>query len=173
MINLAFVLPVVLCLALLFVLIAYLNKRNTILVTTVKAGKKNEKHFLPGPVYKISPIETFYSRDGKKKKRVDPKKYIVAKVDGSCMEERGIHNGDLVFIKAFDNHNKHFTAGDILYIRYHIDGQEGYKLREFKEYTDPSTVKTGCYNHEGEWIESREPHQLEDIAGVVAMRFAA
>jgi len=83
-----------------------------IAVELVDAGT-NDDHIASSAInssYKISPFESFYHEG----KRIDPKKYIIRKVDGDCMSSRNIYAGDLLFIEKFNNHSDSLSIGDVL-----------------------------------------------------------
>jgi hypothetical protein len=117
--------------------------------------------------YTISPFESFY-HNGKK---VNPKNYIITRVDGNCMVPRNIHTGDLLFIEKFDGNSDSLSTGDILFIQRE---EGGFKIREYREKdpNDDKRVKTILYQENGTPKDSSEPHKLSNIKGVVRMRFA-
>ena len=116
----------------------------------------------------VSPFESFY-HNGKK---VNPKDYIIRKVDGDCMLARNISAGDLVFI---ENHNKDINTlsiGDILFIKYKKEGmvEYGYKLREYRGFdAHKQQIQTLYYTREGKGKESS--HAVKSVEGVVKMKF--
>lgn len=151
-------------------LIVYLYKKTSIPITSVKAGPIQKFHALPnGMKSSISPFENFY-HDGKK---VNPKDYIICKVDGDCMAPRGINACDIVFIKKFETETEKqsIKRGDIVYIEYEKEGYRGCKIREVDQKIDCNTFKTLYYSAEGNIKYSSTPHKLTAIIGVVKMRF--
>jgi len=119
----------------------------------------------------ISPFDSFY-HNGKK---VNPKDYIIRKVDGDCMVARGISAGDIVFIEKFNNDINTLSIGDILFIKYEKDGVSGYKIREYRGLleTNNKQIQTLYYTREGKDKKSSQPHDVENVEGVVKMRFVA
>ncbi len=168
--NLLYVLLIAIAIVAIMLFIVFLYKKNTIPVTTVKAGPIQNIHAFSGNIKtSISPFDSFY-HEGKK---VNPRDYIVCKVDGDCMTPRGINACDLVFIKEFkaDNEKDIIKKGDIIYIKYLKDDYEGYKIREVDERLDDKLVKTLYYSAEGVIKHSSNPHKLENIIGIVKMKF--
>lgn len=149
--------------------IRYCYCKNVIKVKSVKAGP-TQCHCDFGIVedYHIGPFDTFY-HNGKK---IDPKKYIVARVDGDCMSVRGVLPGNIIFIHPVtDDEKKNFKKGDILYIKYVRDGFSGYKIREFNSVNGKDAVNTIYYTAENKPKDSNAPHKLENIEGVVKYNF--
>lgn len=136
------------------------------MVKSVKAGP-DEFHCGPSSEdYHIGPFDTFY-HNGRK---IDPKKYVVARVDGDCMSARGVFSGNLVFIQPVtDDDMKNLKKGDILYIKYEKNGFSGYKIREFKGLGDDDTVNTVYYTSEN--IPKDSYHKLANIKGIVRYNF--
>lgn len=119
----------------------------------------------------ISPFDSFYHKG----RKVNPKNYIIRKVDGDCMVTRGISAGDLVFIKEYNNDINTLNIGDILFIRYEKDGKEWFKLREYRGLleTDNQQIQTLYYTREGKGKKSSLPHNITNVKGVVEIRFAS
>ena len=145
-------------------------KRLTIPVADVKAGKLNEHMGMHvNKRFGISPFESFYYND----KKINPRNYIVAQVDGECMVTRGIYPGNLIFVEKLNDSQKSFQKGDILYIAYNKKGQNGVKIREYEsKCLDTPAVNTICYSLDGTIIPSSEKHKLDDIIGIVRYNFA-
>ena len=150
--------------------VAFLYKKNCIPVTPVIAGPTSNTYSLDNRETVISPFETFYFNG----KSVNPKKYKVCRVVSESMGRRGIIPNDLVFIKEFkeqEDKKSMLNKGDILYIQYpKNDGEKGYKLREFDR-IDGEKILTIHYTAKGEIEPSTGPHKLEDILGIVKMKF--
>ncbi len=144
----------------------------TISIKTVHAGSGG-LHTFSGDAssVQICPFtETFYD---KRKKKVDIEKYEIRLVDKNCMAPRGIVNGNLVFIEKFkEGEEKKISKGDILFIKREKDGYPYYKLREFYEFNVNGEAITFYYDaHDGSPQKSSSPHSLENIDGVVKMKF--
>jgi hypothetical protein len=119
-------------------------------------------------VYTISPFESFYHKG----KKVNPKNYIINKVDGNCMAPRNIHTGDILFIEKFDGNPDSLSIGDILLIQ----REEGsLKIREYRgrDTDDNERVKTLLYQENGDPKDSTQPHKISNIKGIVKMKFAS
>jgi hypothetical protein len=116
--------------------------------------------------YTISPFESFYYKG----KKINPKNYIITRVDGNCMVPRNIHSGDLLFIEKFEGNSNTLSKGDILFIERE---EGGFKIREYREKdpNDDKRVKTILYQENGIARDSSEPHKLSNIKGIVKMRF--
>jgi len=123
-----------------------------------------------GCSYTISPFESFY-HNGKK---VNPRKYIVKKVDGDCMVPRSIYAGNLLFIEKFNGNTSSLSIGDILYIKYVKKSHSGYKIREYRglDTSDSQKLQTLYYTGNGTSKSSSQPHELSKVEGVVRMKFA-
>lgn len=149
-------------------IIRYFYNKNQIDVKSVKAGPTQCHCGTCSEDYRITAFDTFYHNG----KRIDPKKYIVARVDGDCMSARGIYPGNLIFIqKVTDCDKKKLQKGDILYIKYERDGFSGYKIREFNSTNGEDSVNTIYYTAENRPKDSQTPHRLENIEGVVKYNF--
>jgi hypothetical protein len=154
-------------------LIVIYYRKNSIPIRFVKAGPISSPHSVmlkDANKISISPFEYFY-HEGKK---VNPRNYIVRKVDGDCMSPRGINTCDLIFIEEFKTvqEKENIQKGDIIYIKYTKDGSEGYKIREAAENkTNDDSIRTLYYSAEGNIKFSTDPHKLENIIGIVRMRF--
>lgn len=149
-------------------IIRYFYNKNQIEVKSVKAGPTQCHCGSCVEDYRITAFDTFY-HNGKK---VDPKKYIVARVDGDCMSARGVYPGNIIFIQRINtDEQKVFNKGDILYIRYEREGFVGYKIREFDSVNGDDSVNTIYYTAENKPKESRLPHKLANIEGVVKYNF--
>jgi hypothetical protein len=153
-------------------LIRYVYEKEKIHINTVKAGSISNGHTNCSERNQdfISPLEVFYYNG----KKINPKDYIIAKVDGDCMSPRGINGGDIIFIHKFkDSEKNEISKGDILYIKYEKNNHSGYKIREAKEgYTEnEEAIKTQYYTSEGKIKVSTSDHNLSNIEGVVKMKF--
>ncbi|MBP3689226.1 MAG: hypothetical protein J6I54_04505 [Bacteroidaceae bacterium] len=148
--------------------IRYYYNRSLIEVKSVKAGPTQCHCGSCVENYHIGPFDTFYHNG----KRVDPRKYIVARVDGDCMSTRGVFPGNIIFIQPItDENKKNLKNGDILYIKYERDGFTGYKIREFKSVHGEDAVNTIYYTAENKPKDSHDPHKLTNIEGVVKYNF--
>jgi hypothetical protein len=118
--------------------------------------------------YTISPFESFYYNG----KKINPKNYIITKVEGNCMVPRNIRSGDLLFIEKFAGNPDSLFTGDILFIERE---KGGFKIREYREKdpTDNECVKTILYQEDGTPRNSSKPHKLSNIKGIVKMKFEA
>ena len=150
-------------------LITFLYNKESIIIKSVSAGSTKN---LPENdcKSKISPFEVFY-HNGKK---VNPNDFTVCKVNGDCMWCRGINGGNIVFIKEFkkteDKNN--IKKGDIVYIKYTKGDYSGYKLREVDEnLAHDKVVKTLYYTSEGEIKKSNTNHSVDNVIGIVEMKF--
>ena len=150
-----------------YIIICLYNK-NQIEVKSVKAGPTQYHNGSCVKNYRITAFDTFYHNG----KRINPKEYIVARVDGDCMSARGIYPGNLIFIQPIaDNQPKNFNKGDILYIKYERNGFEGYKIREFDSVSGADAVNTIYYSAENTPKRSQNPHKLVNVEGVVKYNF--
>lgn len=155
----------------LFVIIVIMNvlsflfKKGRFVVHVAKAGD-DDNHFLgEEKTDYISPFETF----NVKGKRLNPRDFTIARVDGDCMVPRGIHSGDLLFIQPLKN--RALKVGDIVYIKYERDGYKGYKLREYCG-VDGEFAITRYYTSETKPKESTPHHKMDNVVGVVKYSFA-
>lgn len=149
-------------------LIKFIYLKNRIEVRSVKAGPTQEH--IGGcciEPYHISAFDTFY-HNGKK---LNPKNFTVARVDGDCMAIRGIKPGNIIFIRPLTDEEKNFNKGDILYIKYTRNNFQGYKIREFDGMKDKNSVNTVYYSAEGNVKRSSTPHELANIEGIVVYNF--
>lgn len=147
-------------------------RRTLINVELVDAGTNDTHTPLNSDTrsFKLSPFfETFY-HNGKK---VNPKDYIVRRVDGDCMTPRNIYAGDLLFIEKFENNLNSLSIGDIVYIKYETNTHSGYKIREYRgiDANNSRKIQTLFYQRDGKERKSSQPHELENIKGVVRMKF--
>jgi len=149
-------------------LLKKLYDKESINVPSVRAGGLSEHIAQPAAkAYCISPLEKFYYEG----KRIDPRKYIVARVDGDCMSPRGIYPGNLIFVQSRNDKEMELQKGDILYIQYQRDGFNGFKIREYcGESDDQGYVTTAYYSAEGMTKLSR--HKKENIKGIVKYNFS-
>jgi hypothetical protein len=118
--------------------------------------------------YTISPFESFYHKG----KKVNPKHYIINKVDGNCMAPRNIHTGDILFSEKFNGNLDSLSIGDILLIQ----REEGnLKIREYRgrDTNEKEKVKTLLYQENGEPKDSTQPHKISNIKGVIKMKFTS
>lgn len=155
----------------IMLLIVLFYRQGSIHVGSVKAGPIHDTHALPNGSYKtsISPFESFYHHG----KKVNPKDYIVCKVEGDCMSPRGINACNLIFIEELKSaqQKESIKRGDIVYIKYTKGAYEGYKIREVDEKLDNNQIKTLYYTAEGKIKQSSALHELENIIGIVKMNF--
>jgi len=167
--NLLYFLMAAFAIIVIMLFLVFLYKKNSIQVNPVIAGPITNSHQADKKTT-ISPFETYYYNG----KKVNPRDYTVCKVDGDCMGCRGIHASDIIFIKKFKNQEdkKIIKKGDILYIKYFKNGLEGYKLREIDEHLiEENAVKTLYYTAESDVKYSSRPHKIDNIVGIVAMKF--
>ena len=170
--SLFYILIVAIAIIVALYFVAILYQKNNIPVNPVIAGPTSNYHPVTNNSTTISPIFNAYYFNGKK---VNPKDYTICKIDGDCMGIRGIKANDIVFIKEFKNKEdrRNLKKGDVAYIKYVKNNFEGYKLREIADFLmDDNAVKTIYYTTEGEIKYSSEPHQIDNIVGVVAMKFS-
>lgn len=155
---------------LIIVALKRIYKKNLREIGSVKAGPTGDMHAnQDAKTGKISIFDNFYYDN----KKVNPKDYIVCRVDGSCMAPKGVKGGDIVFIHEYgEDEKKQISQGEILYIKYEKCGVPGYKLREFVGYTeDGDAALTRYYSNEELPKDSSAPHKIDNICGVVQMRF--
>lgn len=138
-------------------------------IYSVKAGNEEEHLRSVAREEYLRPFETFRYRG----KKINASDYIVARVDGDCMAVRGIYSGNLVFIKKILDDKQILKDKDILYVRYELDGVEGYALREYIENdSDDMFVGTRYYTTEGKVKQKVPPrHRRADVIGVVKYCF--
>ena len=147
-------------------------KRTLINVDLVDAGTNDDHIPFHSDVcsFKISPFfETFY-HNGKK---VNPKDYLLKKVDGDCMIPRNIYAGDLLFIENFNGKSDSLSIGDIIFIKYESKKHSGYKIREYRGLDADNNQKlhTLYYQRDGNAKRSSHLHELTNVKGVVKMKF--
>ena len=149
-------------------IITFLYDKKSLVIKSVSAGSTKNLPENDGKS-KISPFEVFY-HDGKK---VNPNDFTVCKVNGDCMWCRGISGGNIVFIRNFKPEDKkNIKKGDIVYIKYAKGDYSGYKLREVDEIlAHDKEVKTLLYTSEGEIRKSNTNHSIDNIIGIVEMKF--
>ena len=148
----------------------FFYKKTLIKVKLVDAGT-NDVHIPLNPdtcSFTLSPFETFY-HNGKK---VNPRKYIVRKVDGDCMTPRNIFSGDLLFIEEFSGNSSSLSIGDIVYIKYEKNARSGQKIREYRGLdVDNNQKLLTSYYKDGKEQKSSQSHELINVEGVVRMKF--
>jgi len=108
-------------------------------------------------------------------KKINEKEYIPIIVHGSCMEQRGIFSGDILYvkeIKALSNEEKEkiIKERDILLI--YLSDKDIYKIREFEKVDAENKAKTFYYTTEGKNY-STNSHEFETIQGVVKYKLPA
>lgn len=171
--NASFLIVVMLAgLAVIYFLVFLLQSSYTLLskkVYTVLAGDEDGHPLHHDRVETLKPFESFRI-DGK---RIDPSKYILARVEGECMHPRGIHSGNLVFIHALsEQEKKSLKDNSILYIKVTNNDSENYYLREYvKERSNDTVVATRFYRNGIELKESEPHHKIENVVGVVRYCF--
>jgi hypothetical protein len=144
----------------------YLYETNLIKVKTVHAGPGDKHTFKDdSSTITISPFETFY-HEGKK---VNSNNFEIRVAEGDCMGARGIWNGDILFIRKFKE--QELKKSDILFIKKEKNGRFFYKIREFSSFNEEGKAITFSYSNDNTPIKSSSPHDLENIEGVVKMRF--
>jgi hypothetical protein len=155
----------------MMILVDYLYKKNLISLKTVHAGSGNRRTYRDDSTnVKLSLFDTFYHKG----KQVYPKDYEVRIVEGDCLEERGITNGNILFIKRFaegEDKKAIIKTGDILFINKIKDGKVFYKIREFEKYNTEGELLTFSYENDGSRRPSSSSHDIGRIDGVVKMRF--
>lgn len=141
----------------------------SVTVFNVLAGDEDEHPRHCNRSETLRPFESFRFQG----KRIDPKNYIIARVDGECMHPRDIHSGNIVFIhKMTIDEKKDIKDRSILYIKSEKNGVVNYYLREFiKEKSRNNLIATRFYRNGSEPKESEPHHKLEDIIGVVKFCF--
>lgn len=134
-------------------------------VCSVLAGDEREHQLRHSHADSLRPFESFRLNG----KRIDPSKYILAKVEGECMHPRGIHSGNIVFIHKMTEEEKNdIKDGSILYIRSVKNGVESYLLREYvKDASCGDFVATRFYRNGYEPKDSDPHHKLDSVDGVV------
>jgi hypothetical protein len=151
-------------------LLVWIYKKNIIHVDRVIAGSTSINH--SGADVIITPFENFYNDN----KKVKLKDYTIKWVDGICMTPKNINDKDIVFIRAFKNNEQKVETikkGDVLYIEYKKDNKIIPKIREFLEFDElGKSAKTFYYLNDGCIQESKFPHKIDDIKGVVKMVFS-
>lgn len=156
------------CVVLLVRAVGYYYTRSRIEVKSVKAGPTRSHEGACARTVHLGPFDTFYHHG----KKIDPKNYIVARVDGDCMAARGVEPGNIIFIQPLrDGEAKSFDRGDILYIKYERNGFTGYKIREFDSMHGDHAVHTVYYTAENLPKASSHPHELTNIEGIVKYNF--
>lgn len=149
-------------------LIRYYYTRSRIEVKSVKAGPTQNHAEVCARTFHLGLFDTFY-HNGRK---INPKHYIVARVDGDCMAARGVEPGNIIFIRPFKKgEDKTLERGDILYIKYERNGFTGYKIREFDSMCGSDAVKTIYYTAENKPKASSNPHGLVNVEGIVMFNF--
>lgn len=156
------------CVMLIVRLIGYYYTRSRIEVKSVKAGPTRNHAEACTRTFHLGLFDTFY-HNGRK---IDPRHYIVARVDGDCMAARGVEPGNIIFIQPFkEGESKTLRSGDILYIKYERNGFTGYKIREFDSMHGSDAVKTIYYTAENQPKVSSDPHKLSNVEGIVKFNF--
>lgn len=135
----------------------------------VLAGEEAEHHVRPNRSNTLRPFESFRLNG----KRIDPSEYILARVEGECMNQRGIHSGNIVFVhKLTEAERNDLKDGSILYIRDLEKNPACYLLREYiKDSSEDGKVATRFYRNGYDPKDSEPHHKLEDVIGVVRYCF--
>jgi hypothetical protein len=94
--------------------------------------------------------------------------YICVKVDGNCMEPRGIKNNSIVYVLPL-NKKEHFKkqvrAEDVLLI--YLPDKNVYKLRILQNYDNKKQLITYRYDENGKKYISSRSHHPDNVRGVV------
>ncbi len=149
---------------LLLVVYVLLNRPQKIIVAdagptrelTAKEQRKNDSYAHYSTI-KLQPDKTLQTRD-----------YIMVKVDGKCMEPRGIKDKCIVYVKPLDKNiyfKKQVKLEDVLLIYLHDKGV--YKLRILQNYDNEKQLITYRYMNNGEKHISSRTHNPNDVVGVV------
>jgi hypothetical protein len=149
----------------------YVYEKKTIHVERAIAGDTSKTHANADVI--ITPFENFYNNN----KKVKLKDYIVRWADGICMIPKNINDKDIIFIKALNSNDeklKKIKVGDVLYIEYKNDNNELVpKIREFASFNDDkSAANTFYYLSNSQKKDSKYPHKIDDIKGIVEMAFS-
>ena len=96
--------------------------------------------------------------------------YLRVKVDGKCMEPRGILDKSQILVepltkKQKEYFKKHVRLEDVLLI--HLKDKDVYKLRILQNYDNEKELITYRYLSNGEKHRSSRNHRPEDIVGIV------
>lgn len=101
-------------------------------------------------------------------KSLQSRDYICVKVDGKCMEPRGIKDESTVYvfpINKAENFKKQVRLEDVLLI--YLKDKRVYKLRILQNYDNERQLITYRYSNNGEKHLSSRTHKPEDVVGVV------
>lgn len=100
-------------------------------------------------------------------KNINSRDYMRVKVDGHCMEPRGIKDGCQVLVlprNKNEQFKKQVKLGDILLIYLH--DKKVYKLRILENYDNEKQLITFRYEN-GQKHRSQRNHNPDDVLGVV------
>lgn len=134
-------------------------------VLCVEAGGTSsvDPQFLKDASYKVKHVPI----KDKTGKVINGKDTIRLKVNGVCMEPRGIHDGDELIAVRINNlipFEKQVKRDDILLI--HIEDKDINKIRIFDDFAEDNSLKTYRYE-EGVRKNSSRNHKIESVQGVV------
>lgn len=98
--------------------------------------------------------------------------FIRIEIHGSCMEKRGILNGEHWLVEPLygdDMVREKIMPSDVLLI--YLPDKDEYKIREFSGYRNKQKdeLTTGSYCN-NEWRESSKPHCISLVKGIVRYR---
>lgn len=112
----------------------------------------------------FEPMGVYRTPDGK---ILTSERYRRVAVVGSCMEPRGIKQGDKLLVeKRRDGEQLQINQGDILLI--YLKDRGFYKIRAYEGETEDGTAyNTYYYDDNGQKKDSSQPHKKESVEGIV------
>ncbi|MDR2424456.1 MAG: S24 family peptidase [Prevotellaceae bacterium] len=102
-------------------------------------------------------------------KPINPSKHIMLVVEGNCMSQRKIENGDIIFVRKFD---KSFTKNqikpdDILLIWHDSEQYKGYKIRVLDNDKSENNNELNTFYYKEDGNKHLSCHNINNIKGVV------
>ena len=113
------------------------------------------------------PYQTICTSHGK---QINTRNYLRVKVDGKCMEPKGISDKSQILVEPLTENQrtyfkKYVRLEDVLLI--HLKDKDVYKLRILQNYDNEKELITYRYLSSGEKHRSSRNHKPEDVVGVV------
>ncbi|GHT17786.1 hypothetical protein AGMMS4956_21310 [Bacteroidia bacterium] len=147
------------------------RKNNLIKVETGRLAYKMRSANDPVPVDRLVHNGKQFIVNGKKHLTSN---YILVRAEGAYMRDRGINDGDILYVRKFDEvfTREQIHPRDILLIYLNDKRYSGYKIRVFKQYNPehPDEVETYYYNEDGTEHNSSKNHNVIDVKGIIKYR---
>lgn len=162
--ELSFIFPI--CAIILLLLYALLNRPQRIIIAD--AGPTRELTGKEQNAKKTyTPYQIIYTPHGN---LINTRHYLRIKVDGKCMEPRGILDKSQILVEPLTEtqrtyFKKYVRLEDVVLI--HLKDKDVYKLRILQNYDNEKELITYRYLSNGEKHRSSRNHRPEDVVGIV------